>query len=391
MQLVQFLLNALEIIALLYLGVAALYLLWFAVLAHLAIGKPASANPANRFAVFIPAYKEDGVIVEVAQKALDQDYPALLYDVIVIADSLQPATLEKLRALPIKVVEVAFEKSTKSKALNAAMQQVGDNYTAALILDADNVMQRSFLTKINESMMTGALAVQGRRAAKNTNTPFAVLDAASEAINNNIYNQGHKVAGLSARLVGSAMAFDYAYFKSVMKKVDAVGGFDKELELRLLRDRIFIDYRHDAVVFDEKVAKSEVFGRQRTRWIAAQFHYFRTYFPDAVRELVRKGNFDYFNKAYQMMLPPRLLMPGLLLAVVVLAAVAGSALTPLWVAALVSNVLANAISIPRKLYNKKLFAALLRLPKAFLVMVLAMFRLRGANKTFIHTAHGLHS
>ena len=48
------------------------------------------------FVVFIPAYKEDQVIVEVAEQALNQDYPQDKYDVVVIADQLQPETMEKL-------------------------------------------------------------------------------------------------------------------------------------------------------------------------------------------------------------------------------------------------------------------------------------------------------
>ena len=91
-------------------------------------------------AVLIPAYKEDQVITGVAASALKQNYPADKFDVVVIADSLKNETLAKLRAMPIKVVEVFFEKSTKVKALNEAMAVIGDDYDCAVILDADNLM-----------------------------------------------------------------------------------------------------------------------------------------------------------------------------------------------------------------------------------------------------------
>lgn len=75
----------------------------------------------SRFAVFIlPSYKEDAVILPVARKALQQTYPQYLYSIIVIADSLQPATL---RQLPIEVIEVTFDVSTKVKSLIAALRQ----------------------------------------------------------------------------------------------------------------------------------------------------------------------------------------------------------------------------------------------------------------------------
>jgi cellulose synthase/poly-beta-1,6-N-acetylglucosamine synthase-like glycosyltransferase len=43
-------------------------------------------NKQHKFVVFIPGYKEDAVILEVAKEVLNQDYPTALFDVIVIAD-----------------------------------------------------------------------------------------------------------------------------------------------------------------------------------------------------------------------------------------------------------------------------------------------------------------
>ena len=46
------------------------------------------------------------------------------------------------------------------------------------------------------------------------------------------------------------------------------------------------------------------------------------------------------------------------------------------------------ISIPRSFWNWDTLKSLLYLPKAVLHAIGAMLRLRGANKTFIHTPHG---
>lgn len=73
----------------------------------------------------IPAYKSDAVIVHAAQSALQQDYPQELHEVVVIADRLQPATLAQLRRMPIRVLEVSFENSSKAKALNFAVGEIG--------------------------------------------------------------------------------------------------------------------------------------------------------------------------------------------------------------------------------------------------------------------------
>jgi hypothetical protein len=56
---------------------------------------------------------------------------------------------------------------------------------------------------------------------KNTNNSWAILDAISEEINNNIFRKGHRVLGLSSAIIGSGMAFRYNYFKTLMSTVTA--------------------------------------------------------------------------------------------------------------------------------------------------------------------------
>ena len=373
-----------------YLGGTALYLFVYALIAHIPSRKKKRQKVnLNRIVVLIPGYKEDAVIVETARQALKQNYPHYLYDVVVIADSFKNETLNELNQLPIKVVEVSFEKSTKSKALNKAMKQFDSTYDIACILDADNVAEPNFLWKINESFEQGNLVIQGHRVAKNTDTPFAVLDAISEEINNHILNKGPQILGFSARLMGSGMAFEFNMFRKIMRTIDAVGGFDKELELKFTQRQFKIAYLHDAKVYDEKVSKAQAFGKQRSRWIAAQFHYFSRNFLLSIHEILLQKNFDYFHKTLQMLLAPRLIMPGILF----IGALIHIILNPEspwalgWSAALTANSLAYAISIPAQFYSIKYLKALFSIPKAFWIMCKALLKIRKANTTFIHTPH----
>ena len=65
-----------------------LYIFVFAAAGLLYRQPPYPKSPAKRkIAVLIPGYKEDEVILEVAQDALMQDYPSEWYDVIIVADS----------------------------------------------------------------------------------------------------------------------------------------------------------------------------------------------------------------------------------------------------------------------------------------------------------------
>jgi cellulose synthase/poly-beta-1,6-N-acetylglucosamine synthase-like glycosyltransferase len=375
-------------------ALAVLYILIFAVagLFYRQKGYPGTAVQ-RRIAVLIPGYREDEVIIETASDALLQNYPSNLYDVIIIADSFSPGTLEYLRGMTVKVIEVSFEKSTKSKALNKAMEQLPETYDIAVILDADNLMEPDFLSKVNSVFEGPVNAVQGHRTAKNMNTRLAILDAASEEINNHIFRKGHRALGLSSAIIGSGMAFRYLFFRDLMSDIKAVGGFDKEIELKMLRNGHLIEYLDDAWVYDEKVQKEEVFSNQRRRWLSAQFYYFRKDFLRALKDLLVHGNIDYFDKAIQFIQPPRILLLG---AVLFLGLVfipvdflifKNMNLGILWCILIAACLVSFLFSLPRSFYNKQTITALAGLPKGILLMFLSLLKIRGANKTFLHTSH----
>lgn len=388
------LLNLLQIILLIPISLAVLYIFVFALAGLFYKQEPYPVGTCFRkIAVMIPGYKEDEVILEVAQHSLNQDYPIEFYDVIIIADSFLPETIVNLKMLNVKVIEVAFDKSTKSKALNKAMSQLPGNYEIAVILDADNIMADDFLSKINAAFDRRFTAYQGHRTAKNMDTPLAVLDAVSEAINNHIFRKGHRVLGLSSAIIGSGMAFPYPFFRELMAGVTAIGGFDKEIELKMLKEGHKIEFLDDAVVYDEKVSKAEAFSNQRRRWLSAQLVYFRQDFVTGLKELFRNGNIDYFEKVIQFIQPPRILLLGLLLVLCPLFIIINLKFTEVspfiiwWITALSAGLLAFIFSIPRKFYNFATLKAILHLPAGMILMLGSLLKIKGANRQFIHTKH----
>ncbi len=345
-----------------------------------------------RFAVFIPAYKEDGVIVDVAQKALTQDYPSDQYRVVIIADQLQPATVARLRQLPIDVIEVHFESSTKVKSLNFAMNALKGEYDYAVILDADNIMLPNFLTRLNEVHAAGHQVIQGQRLAKNTNTTMSFLDGLSEAVNNHIYRQGTTALGGSCSISGSGVSFQYSLVKEMLGGMTSVGGFDRELEVLLLSRGIPVIYCKDAGVYDEKVQKTAVFENQRKRWIASQYRYLAKYFGPGCRALLR-GDFRFFNSAVLRNIQlPRLINLGLIVIIPILLWFVRDYLFLnywIWPSLAAVMLVGFLLAIPREYYSMDLIRAALHVPGIFLRMVLLMFKLKGANKKFIHTPHGV--
>ena len=183
MDVIFYLLSIIEGLFYLYFALATLYIFIYGVAGLFYRQKQLLlAKKKRKFAILIPGYKEDEVIIHVAEEALKQDYPKDKYEVIIIADSFKKKTLDELRKLPVTVVEVVFKVSKKSKALNKCMEVIGDDYDVALILDADNVMNSDVLNKMNAAFERGFVAVQGHRTAKNLNTSVAILDALAKKL-----------------------------------------------------------------------------------------------------------------------------------------------------------------------------------------------------------------
>ena len=139
-----------------------------------------------------------------------------------------------------------------------------------------------------------------------------------------------------------------------------------------------------------------MFANQRKRWLSAQFVYFGRYFVPGLKELFTKGNIDFFDKVYQMVSPPRVLLLGLVTFFGALYLLTNLILPNnllvvpalYWCISFGLTVLAFVFAIPKKYYSMRTLRAVLTLPKAFFLMFLSLFKLKGANKKFIHTQHG---
>ena len=150
-------LHIVEILLWLLLAASGAYILFFALVSML-WKKPVSPLSAylegqlrsmrearqNNFLVLYPAYNEDRVIVNSVQTFLGQYYPYKGFHVVVISDHMQPETNEQLAKLPITLLQPIFEKSSKAKAMQYALQQVKGDYDYVVILDADNVVEADF-------------------------------------------------------------------------------------------------------------------------------------------------------------------------------------------------------------------------------------------------------
>ncbi|MFT2009003.1 glycosyltransferase family 2 protein [Pontibacter sp. 13R65] len=366
------------------------YLLFFSLAGHKKAKPLQELLKKNRpFCVLIPAYQENEVVLETSKAALDHKY-AGKFDVFVIADGLLPETISKLKNLGVGVIEVAFEKSTKGKALATALNILPENkYDIAAILDVDNIMGADFLQEVNKAFGAGYKVVQAHRTAKNLDSTFAFLDACNEEINNHIYRKGHYAIGMSSALIGSGMAFGFNYLKELLNNIGETVGEDKELDFRIVKNQDKICYLDEVYVYDEKIENAKVFTQQRTRWIAAQVEFLKKYAAEGVTQFLKSGNYEFFNKVAQAFLVPRMLLIGILGMLFLVSLVVPVGPSPVfWAILLFMLSAALFIALPGRFYkNPKLLQAFIQLPYALFCMVKALIQIKKAKKSFLSTPH----
>lgn len=343
----------------------------------------------RRFLILFPAYNEDGVILNSVDKFLYQDYPTDKFRVVVISDHMTDETNEKLRTSPITLLTPVFEKSSKAKAMQYAINYMEErergSFDNVVVLDADNVVQPDFLHKLNILCNAGYEAIQCHRCAKNANNDVAMLDGASEEINNTIFRKAHNRLGLSSALIGSGMCFSYQLFLRNVFLLSTAGE-DREMEALLLRQKVFIKYAAEIHVFDEKVSNKDNFQRQRMRWMTAQVQSLFRQLPQIPSALFH-GNLNFIDKTIQQALIPR----SILIVLLTLIAVVMTVVVPVWCAKwwvlLAVLLVALVIALPSQLRSATLFGKALAIPGLVIRMLKNVLHMDRKNTDFLHTTH----
>ncbi|MDZ7845900.1 MAG: glycosyltransferase family 2 protein [Owenweeksia sp.] len=240
-------------------------------------------------------------------------------------------------------------------------------------------MATDFLERVNAAYQAGVKVIQGHRTAKNRETSFAFLDALNEEIGNSIFRRGHRALGFSSATIGSAMAFEFPYYRHLMLDVFDTAGEDKVMELKILKEKRIIHYLDKAVVYDEKVSTGQNFSTQRKRWVAVQLEILASHWKDGVRQLFMAGNLDYFDKVFQLFLIPKVILIGLL-AILGALAVFG-VLQPAWVGLAILYYTALLLAVPGRFYTWQLLQAIGSLPMAIIYMFRSIIGLRPSGSS----------
>lgn len=196
-----------------------LYLCVIAISATLTDGKRRLKNPPASisdtagftFAILIPAHNEETVLGTLLESISSLEYPDELHAVYVVADNCTDRTAEIARKASRVHVYERFdeEKRGKGYALQWFLNKLEEDrfvHDAYVVLDADSIVEPTFLQAMARGLAQGALALQASNTVLNTaDSPSTVLRWIALTLMNHVRPLGRNGLGFSSTLTGNGM------------------------------------------------------------------------------------------------------------------------------------------------------------------------------------------
>lgn len=334
------------------------------------------AKKENRFIILIPTHHNGKSAMMTVKSVLGQSYPMRQFDITVIADHEEEMTLFHLAQQPITLLAPNFEKSSRIKSLQLAINNLPQFkiYDAVIILEAGDVVETEFLQQMNDAYESaGTKAIQAHKLSLNRDTVTARLSAIFEEINNSIFRRGHISIGLPAAMHSSGMVFDFEWFKDYLQLAKP-SWTDKELEAMLTRQHIYVDYFDNIFFYNEKKRQADDFNRQHRSWMWSQWKtIFRNirFLPTAILN----RHYDLIDKLLQWMLLPRMIMMLVIMGMCIIVPFIYMSAALKWWALFAVVVLIFAIATPNYLVDEKWDRTFFLVPVVLLSPLLNKFSL----------------
>lgn len=141
---------------------------------------PPKAKKLHRYAFFIAAHNEEAVIANLVRSIKDQDYPSELIEVFVVADACTDNTAQLAREAGAVVYE-RNDLARKGKSwvmdfgFDRILNEYPDTFEGYFIFDADNVISRDYVSKMNDAFDQGFHVVTSYRNSKNFGSSWISL------------------------------------------------------------------------------------------------------------------------------------------------------------------------------------------------------------------------
>ena len=251
--------------------------------------KPLKVNKEHRFMAIIPAHNEEAVIGNLIESLKNQNYNKDLYDIYVIADNCTDNTARVAKEQGAIVYERFNEtEKTKGYALDWFLQQkieVDAPYDAICIFDADNIVDKNFITAMNKKLCQGEDVVQGYRDIKNPADNWITSGyALFYWTNHRFYHLARYNLGLSPMLNGTGFMVNFNIIKENNGWKTVTLTEDIEFSLQRILKGKRLGWATDAIVYDEQPTGFKQSWSQRSRWTVGHMQCIKEYTGKLAKE-----------------------------------------------------------------------------------------------------------
>ncbi len=306
----------------------SLYFLLFVFLGLFNKKNKDSNDPKTKFAIIIPAHNEEKVISKLLTNLQSLDYPKNLYDIFVIADNCHDNTAQIAHSYNVNVLKrINHYKKGKGYVLKFALERIGfiggnSKYEAAVVFDADNLVELNFLKVMNNRILKGEKIIQAYVDAKNPADNWVTATFAMMFWINDRFNLLSRYnVGLSSVLMGTGMCISADTLKKIGWNTSTLTE-DLEYSIQALSNGIKTAFARETKIYDEKPLSFRASCRQRLRWGRGQLSVTFKYVPELLYQGFKQkslamidGGFRLFQQPfimfYSIMTILRLTLPGI--------------------------------------------------------------------------------
>lgn len=267
-------------------------------------------------AILIPSHDEELIINTLLKSLASLDYPVDRYLVCVVADNCTDRTAELARAFDGVRVYERFDQNKRGKgyALNWVMQELEGEETpfeAYVVLDADSVVEPTFLRSLNRELEGGAQALQASNSVLNTTeSPSTALRWIALSLMNHVRPLGRNGLGASSTLTGNGMCLRRSLLLRYPWQAFSTGE-DYQYYLTLVGNGERVRYVPEALVRSQMPVRFDQMRTQDIRWEATDdSQSARRRVPTLLRAGLKSRDFVRIEAAIEVLVPPLSFLVG---------------------------------------------------------------------------------
>lgn len=228
-------------------------------------------NSNTKFAIFIAARNESKVIASTLRALTESSYPLKKFDIYVMVQESDDPTIEICKGF--KNVYCYVRETTdqgKGYVLDEIVKKIlkyERKYDAYLVLDADNIVEYEYLSRMNDAFQEGFDIVVGNRNNKNWNSSATSGASGLTFSIINFQNELKTRFGEMVLLTGTGFCIKASI-------INSLGGWpfhslteDYEISKYAEENKLTSCYVSDAIFYDEQPIHLSDSIKQRTRWV----------------------------------------------------------------------------------------------------------------------------